>query len=306
MNTSNTGETHDFGPLLEVILGAKIDGNHGRIPQATILRVIELKIEQERTKQQYYKLEDTKKSIELLTLAKGSGVPTTHISGLFPHSLRRSSHIADRTVVEQTKNDTVEGSPSPFKFPPVIHSTAKPNSPNHVPPKLTVNTRRLNSPAKIGASTVATLSHQTYIKEEKLSPMNYRPVSKQHSRNYSLPIVSKASYNTNVSPTTTIPSEPNVHIPTGMTSILSFNSPNKDNLIKKPVKRHRRAKSISGFGVIDLNNIQEQDDNNDEDSVGSSKNTRNDDDDENTCSEHSTPTKPNSVHTNSVERLLNT
>ncbi|CAI4051921.1 hypothetical protein SUVZ_14G2770 [Saccharomyces uvarum] len=288
--------------LLEIIFGTNV--SEWAFSENALMKAMDLKIEQEKTKQQYYKLENLNRSIELFKLASSSGLPISQIHKLFntdhgtaapspitsegnplhssTASVRVSQHLpktnASIKSIKPLNMNTVSPTPmsrqpSPYKFPP-------PPSANGLPLPSTTNAqRRANSPARIGASAVAALNENISIKEEDVatripistkiqeSPLNKKPAL-IHSRNLSLPIGKFT----------------NPNIPSAMTSILSFNrdqqqphsqpSPQQQQqqqpqdshtssshaLPRKPgmvQKKHRRARSTSSFGVIDLSIIDE-------------------------------------------------
>ncbi|KOG97112.1 Bop3p [Saccharomyces eubayanus] len=291
--------------LLEIIFGTNV--SEWEFSENALMKAMDLKIEQEKTKQQYYKLENLNRSIELFKLASTSGLPISQIHKLFntdhgtappspmksegnqlhnnTASARTSEYLPKTNVslksLKPLNTNTVSPTPmsrqpSPYKFPP-------PPSANGLPLPTTTNAqRRANSPARIGASAVAALTENISIKEEDVatriplgtrpqeSPLNKKPAS-LHSRNLSLPIGKFT----------------NPNIPSAMTSILSFNrdqqqphsqtSPQQQQqqpqqqpqdpqassshpLLRKPgmvQKKHRRARSTSSFGVIDLSIIDE-------------------------------------------------
>lgn len=322
--------------LLESVLGSSISNEMEALSGDTVNRVIELKIEQEKTKQQYYKLENTNKSIEFFKLASSYGLPPSHISTLFNDN---TSNKDNNILATNSSNITNQQEHlKSYKFPPVMQG-------NTIPSKSMISKiphRRTNSPARIGANAVAALSDKIVIKEENSSTLDHlqeSPLIKrnitqqhrngnnsqyQHNRNLSLPAMNKFT---------------NYPIPTAMTSILSFNSTaqthslspqpqpqteatNREDVVeheslKKPTflapRRHRRAKSASSFGVIDLNVIEEAQSNNVDITVAAScttGGTTNSDKqplDDDTCSEsssrHESPIRP-PTH-NSVEKLLN-
>ena len=255
-------------------------------------RELELRIEQERTKQLQFRLENTQKTIELLQL--------TAKLGLQPSDLTSLLTLTGGTSSSGNSASTTATAPPQFKFPPNNRSASPTRN-------------RVHSPARIGAQTVASLAHHpdnstalnatvpeanVTIKEEPTSPKsqvklatfhsytasaNIPPVSAKHighSRNMSLPTLNRFPQDSQ-------------SIPPAMTSILSFNNvaansssssnnsgntdmekpqpghPGKIKLLDSGAaitasptqwrthKKHRRAKSASGFGVIDLNVVDE-------------------------------------------------
>ncbi|CAI4050187.1 hypothetical protein SKDZ_14G2790 [Saccharomyces kudriavzevii ZP591] len=285
--------------LLEIIFGTNI--SEWTFSENALIKAMDLKIEQEKTKQQYYKLENLNRSIELFKLASTSGLPVNQIHKLFntdhgasapsptkPEGKQPDNSIECARSSEQLPRingnssslrplnmNTVSPTPmsrqaSPYKFP------APPSANGFQHSTATNAQRRANSPARIGASAVAALNENISIKEEDVdklipsgaksqeSPLNKKPVS-LHSRNLSLPIGKFT----------------NPNIPSTMTSILSFNRDqqpqppsqpppqqqhqdlhmhNLHPIPKKPgmvQKKHKRARSTSSFGVIDLSIIDE-------------------------------------------------
>lgn len=262
MNTPKNSHspTEDERPrsLLEVLLGTKVEDT--TLSSTALERALELRIEQERTKQQYYKLENANRSIELFRMAKDYGVASCEIPKLFggeelnvgnsgpvngnSHTVLPPSIVTDSSVKQ----------PLSYRFPPAGSNLR----PKPVSGELaTLPARRTHSPARIGAHAVAALNEAASLKEEE-RPLPFPSMSTQnnnslgtHTRNLSLPVAKSMSPN----------------IPSGMTSILSFgkehNEPsgtsavgdsNGSALRKAPMvhKKHRRARSVSSFGVIDL------------------------------------------------------
>lgn len=245
--------------LLEIIFGPHVTdvmNESNEFPESTLVRAIDLKIEQERTKQQYYKLANMDKCLEMLKFAKGYGVPPQHLVHLVnndvsipsnnnnnenknknnnsskqvktPTALEGSNNKGDGSAITSTFN-------SPYKFPATkplkatnsnsaggnnSNNSNTGNTGNGSQPERRTYHRRTNSPARIGANAVATLSDSISIKEEELSDLDYPPKSKisipmnrtnsgpnTHNRNLSLPTMNKFL---------------NTSIPTNMTSILNF------------------------------------------------------------------------------------
>ncbi|CCD25827.2 Bop3p NDAI_0G00510 [Naumovozyma dairenensis CBS 421] len=140
--------------LLETIFGSTVSIEN--LPQQAILKSLDLKIEQEKTKQQYYKLENIAKSIELFRLATSSGLHSSHIFKLFDnsaissptnHSSSLGNPIANdnsnpsnnslayveqehpnqpsalaqqRQQQQQQQQQQQMGEPQSYKFPPII------------------------------------------------------------------------------------------------------------------------------------------------------------------------------------------
>lgn len=255
-NTDKGGTVNDTNvlkgknTLTKIIFGEDVQIH--KYDQVTLQKAIDLKIEQERTKQQYYKLENTNKTMELLNLSSRLNIPLSQLSSLLsPVSIK--SDISPN--VTNSNN---------FKFPATSHD----NNKLTVPPNGMVTHRRVNSPARIGANAVAALAinngnrDHMIIKEEedddgdddtRIDNNNNNPISPltkklptfhnyitsrdnvynakplRHSRNLSLPSMNKFTNSTN-----NIINSSSPHIPEGMTSILSFNNVTNDTFIEKP------------------------------------------------------------------------
>ncbi|QLG72513.1 hypothetical protein HG535_0D02210 [Zygotorulaspora mrakii] len=356
--------------LMEVLFGTKLKDSD--ISERAIERALDYKVEQERTKQQYYRLENINRSIELFKLARDLGVPSQEISRLFS---AESSHVPAVPAVAKsgagtnptpsapplsrnaTKNgrssslesgsggaDSLSRQPLSYRFPPA-GSNLLPRPVSLTNSSRELSSWRTNSPARIGASAVAALNDSIVIKEEDNhtaeSPFSRK--STYHNRNLSLPITKLY----------------NATIPSGMTSILSFNKEDAENsstqstipttastsnpqaltfssshttttsnnkshapsngntnatTLRKPsgvAKKHRRTRSASSFGVIDLNVIDEA---KQRDMQGRSSHEKHHEYDEKTCSESSSrnesPVRKASDSTdikalNPVAKLLN-
>lgn len=291
MNTPNNSnspvdddQSQHSRSLMEVIFGSKLKDTN--ISEGAIERALEFKVEQERTKQQYYKLENINRSIELFKLARDLGVPPKDISGLFSTDTERPSVVKNgvskapataktgRSNSVSTGAESLSRQPLSYRFPPAGSNLL----PRPVPLHNGVS-RRTNSPARIGASAVAALNDSVTIKEEdtQCAGSPFARKSTYHNRNLSLPITKLN----------------NATIPSGMTSILSFNrenleatnstsqaltfssaptsnnshgsnsfndNSNSSSSVRKSsmvTKKHRRTRSASSFGVIDLNVIDE-------------------------------------------------
>lgn len=241
--------------LIEVLLGAKIEDTN--LGQSALEKGLELRVEQERTKQLYYKLENTTRSIELLRMAREIGVSPQDIPKLFNgEDFNVAMPVPSKDKPTVNVADNTGRQPLSYRFPPA-GSTLPPKPVSNSAP--IIPAKRTHSPARIGANAVAALNESISLKEEDssthLSPFANRPSGNisNHSRNISLPMTKSISPN----------------IPSGMTSILSFgrdsseqppgsiaNANDSDNydLRRAPMahKKHRRARSASSFGVIDL------------------------------------------------------
>ncbi|CCC71281.1 hypothetical protein NCAS_0G03940 [Naumovozyma castellii] len=239
MNTPNNNPVHYRSPsnpgiqpssvsksFLESIFGDNVSIRE--LPEQTVLKSLDLKIEQERTKQQYYKLQNVTKSIELFKLASSSGVPPNHIYNLFsnadqlPQGTANSAGITNDLQPAQNsiriKKEPTQ--PSVYKFPPISIPNNNNNSSNGLSSPLPSSRhiskpsfqRRTNSPARIGAHAVAALSESILLKENPeesnmeerskfgsplpIRKINYNPnTSTIHNRNLSLPTLTTFTNN---------------------------------------------------------------------------------------------------------------
>ncbi|SCU88516.1 LADA_0E10616g1_1 [Lachancea dasiensis] len=246
---------------------------------SALTQALMFKTQQEKTKQQFYKLECVNRSIELLKTAMSANVPghmITHLfqgsgSGVDPTNDKASglqdsaapntnSSGSSAAVTSLGSKKPSESIPLNYKFPPVNTS-------------VTLH-RRTNSPARIGAAAVANLTENNQLKEEEnnelpdpgaphppnvahqRSPLQFRT----HRRNLSLPLARPAPL---------LPQElpaqySNRRSQNPMTSVINFGSwqsyePSPSSMMMKrqgSIKKHRKTKSAttaSNFGVIDLN-----------------------------------------------------
>ena len=225
--------------LLEIIFGPQVSdviNGSNELPESTLVRAIDLKIEQEKTKQQYYKLANMDKCLELMKVAKGYGVPPQHLihfvnNDLSPtNTANNNNNKQTRTPPTQETSNKGNGPivtsnfNSPYKFPPTdplkANNNNNNNNSNGLQSERRTYHRRTNSPARIGANAVAALSDSITIKEEESTelesplhsklaiPMNTdNSGTNTHNRNLSLPTMNKFL---------------NPSIPTNMTSILNF------------------------------------------------------------------------------------
>ncbi|KAK5780271.1 hypothetical protein RI543_002310 [Arxiozyma heterogenica] len=235
--------------LLEIIFGPQIKdviNETNELPEPILSKAIDLKIEQEKTKQQYYKLANIDKCLELIKLSKGYGMPSQHLihlinnNGFLDSSISKnnklnntatstSDSVSTATTVESNNNMNITPvasmlkSTSPYKFPPAdpLVSNNFKNSSN-----IGINTterrtfhRRTHSPARIGASAVAAFNGDSNM------------IS--HNRNISLPIMNKFVTSS---------------IPTNMVSVLNFES-NKETLV--PVKNNLNGSTYNNSGQSD-------------------------------------------------------
>ncbi|KAL3230808.1 Protein BOP3 [Nakaseomyces bracarensis] len=341
--------------LLDVIFGNSVtDWN---MSETTLAKSLDFKIEQEKTKQQYYRLESINKTIELLKLASNANIPPQQITRLFggeagleaqnkssdmpignsvnevrgTHSLSPEISSDSNTNINVNQNsscNSLQGPPSAYKFPPVG---------SNLPPRPVPTHQRTNSPARIGANAVAVLDDAIKIKEEpesesmfeRTSPLlrKAEPIS-NHNRNLSEPssryFTSSTTLNNITGPVTTVIDFEPSHRHTRSRNNLKYDpsTPDKgDSGIRSPrktamvTKRHRRTRSASSFGVIDLNIVDEAKRTalekvsiskmNDDRKIRQA--IKLDDVDERTCSESSSRTNsPTRIaQQNSVTRLLN-
>lgn len=331
--------------LLDVIFGNSVtDWN---MSETTLAKSLDFKIEQEKTKQQYYRLESINRTIELLKLASNANIPPQHITRLFgeggldvqqktgersfgSNSNDRTHSLSPEASVDQNNNNNAagQGPPSAYKFPPVG---------SNLPPRPVSGHQRTNSPARIGANAVAVLDDAVKIKEEPETESVFEHTSpllrkvntvSNHNRNLSEPssryFTSSTTLNNITGPVTTVIDFEPTHRHTRSRNNLKYDpsTPDKgDSGMRSPrktsmvAKRHRRTRSASSFGVIDLNIVDEAKRTALEKASISKLNEdrkvrpqiKVDDVDERTCSESSSRTNsPTRIaQQNSVTRLLN-
>lgn len=188
--------------------------------EKSLMEMVQLQREKEITKQQYYKLENTNKSIELLNLALNSQVPNYLIPIIFSgESLsedlmqKLASSQQSQPIIPQRNNTPAHGQQSPsrqlyanYQQQPseqshphqqqLHHQQQQPGSSNLGPP---VSFHRPLSPAKIGAAAVAQLDGGRY------------PTSPIHKRNHSMPVHSgNVSLNSTPVPIVTVIHSPSL------------------------------------------------------------------------------------------------
>ena len=184
--------------LLDAIFGRRTSQDtvlDDSVSEETLSKAIDFKIEQERTKQQYYRLENTNKFIDLLKLSGSLGLPLDQLlmllgsyntagssyssTGTLSSSNSGNNHNNSVYYPDQTTqlSNSTQQQQTTYRFPPVNVSSN--NSPDrskklNAVPSLGYVTphyhRRVNSPARIGANAVASLSRNrspAMIKEEE-------------------------------------------------------------------------------------------------------------------------------------------
>ena len=248
--------------LLEIIFGSQVRdviNETNEIPEAILSKAIDLKIEQEKTKQQYYKLANIDKCLELIKASKSYGIPPQHLIHFVNNDRSLDSSISkddnkpinavvsNSNSIPTTTTSTFDTnitpvastlkSPSPYKFPPVnpLKSNGSKNS-----NKIGINSterrtsfhRRTQSPARIGANAVAALSNSIPIKEEETSEFESPLKNKRN-----LPIGNSANGNTTTHNRNfslpTMNKFVNSNIPTNMVSILNFDSNKESSVLTK-------------------------------------------------------------------------
>ena len=184
------------GLLLDAIFGKKVSQDtvlDDSVSEETLSKAIDFKIEQERTKQQYYRLENTNKFIDLLKLSGSLGLPLDQLLMLLgsynttgsgnsssnsnsgigdnDNNYNNSVYYPDQTT--QLSNRTQQQQQTTYRFPPVnasLNSSPNRSKKLNAVPSLGYYHRRVNSPARIGANAVASLSKNrspAMIKEEE-------------------------------------------------------------------------------------------------------------------------------------------
>ncbi|CCE62480.1 hypothetical protein TPHA_0C03280 [Tetrapisispora phaffii CBS 4417] len=271
----------NLNALLEVLLGSKVDNVD--CTEESLLKLIELKKQQEITKQHYYQLEISNASINLLKLAMSYKIPPNQISSMFISSSRQAAAGAvssnknvtmeENTPITKIKTEPLSKQPLSYQFPPRASPTNQAS--NHI---TKTKHKRTNSPARIGANAVALLNDANVINEEEPQPQipsfdtmnnnvsSYKNLKqpqkvKLHKRNISLPMNTSNYYNmTNV-----------IDFNVGQASIAeNLTIKNFSNKTKMPSNQsgnhllptisagsyHQRTRSSSPFKVVDLNQIE--------------------------------------------------
>lgn len=267
MNNIRTpnNESSDSRSVITSLLGTQ--ATDWPYSEGALIHALQLKTQQEMTKQQYYKLENINKSIEMLRIAIAANVPGHLIPLLFNNPLPEGSastntppKIEKPTPPSQTAS-LANSVPLNYKFPPDPCASNNFSSTNSA--KTGLRHRRTNSPARIGAAAVAALTENNQLKEEEnneqencaKSPLEFRG----HRRNLSLPLANPTPFHPEPSP-----EEPKRKLQEPMTQVLNFTPWQSYNptMVKKPAqqKKHRRTRSASlnpSFSVIDLNVINQ-------------------------------------------------
>jgi len=112
-NTNNEGSGTDTNvhghkrskSLVSMIFGEDVADDTPE-SQGALSKAIELKIEQERTKQQYYRLENTNKTIELLQLTSRLGISVAEVSALLSPSTTQRQQINNTPPNTNTSNSS--------------------------------------------------------------------------------------------------------------------------------------------------------------------------------------------------------
>lgn len=279
---TSTNELKKQGPI-----------NTSGLSEDALLKTLELKIEQERTKQQYYKLENINRSMELFKLAHSAGMPMDQITSLYGPDIRSSKATNNSVSMDMTEDEDREPSTPAALELPKLHTRINSLGSNYsFPPNVGTsytNHKRANSPARIGANAVAALSDAAIIMKEEendadkvpknsvsrtLPQVAFKTSISKHSRNLSLPVntsnlpPAKHSDVCNYPINQQTEKLPQAMIPSKMTSILNFQGqePEEGRSISSVAsysrrqiskRSHRKSRSASSFGVIDLNVIQE-------------------------------------------------
>ncbi|SCU89816.1 LAFA_0E21132g1_1 [Lachancea sp. 'fantastica'] len=251
---------------------------------SSLVQALAFKTQQEKTKQQYYKLECVNRSIELLKTAVNARIPGPMIAQLFQGSgsgsgsglgsgidYNKSQETSGNQVPTALRPSRADSAPLNYSFPPGNYNGARASANIH---------RRTNSPARIGAAAVASLAEHRDLKEEDkdelpLGPANQHPPPppppsyhmngpsplqfRSHRRNFSVPLARPA----HLSPQETPAQYPARRTHNPMTSVINFGSwqsydPAPPSTIRRagPIRKHRKTKSASvtpNFGVIDMN-----------------------------------------------------
>ncbi|AET38799.1 Bop3p Ecym_3308 [Eremothecium cymbalariae DBVPG len=368
-------------PAISSLLGPQVTS--WPYSETSLIHALELKVEQEKTKQQYYRLENVSRSIDLVKIAIDAHVPGNSIPLLFNNNIgeEKSTELLEtlatagrtgrnvfqsgikaklgeagqETAGVHVVESGLSAAPLNYKFPPEQLQTQYSQSgggggagagagrvSKDTRSTATVKSahRRTHSPARIGAAAVAALNeastslketeheHETSEAERAREACSVPPpapvLTKGHKRNISLPSLQLYPRHSS-SQSDSFPIEHKKPL----TTVLNFASwqaynPQLQKTISSQagVRRHRRSRSASTFGVIDLNLVNQvrlpESDSRSSTKTGrslllgndvnnrtmSQNNYDTDSDDQKTCSEpsaHTTPMK----RPNFVDNLLN-
>ncbi|SCV00953.1 LAME_0G13058g1_1 [Lachancea meyersii CBS 8951] len=230
---------------------------------STLMHALAFKTQQEKTKQQFYRLECVNRSIELLKTAMRANVPGPMIAQLFqgsgsgidalssaganssqqPSSNASGGHernpqdssLTDSLTESHLESHTSPRTNSAMRRPPSVGSAPLNYS---FPPVngsgVTSMHRRTNSPARIGAAAVATLDEHNHLKEEDKDDL---PEAVSLPRSYHMSNRSPLQFHSHrrnfsvplARPTDLSPQEPPAQFPyrkphNPMTSVINFGS----------------------------------------------------------------------------------
>lgn len=225
-------------PALATLLGSNV--KEWPYSEEALIYALRLRAQQEQTKRQYYQLENSNKSLEILKTAISAEIPPHLIPQLFYPTEIDPKQKHEETPIRQPQ----EKSMTHYKFPSSESASHKSRKDFEFRMH-----RRTESPARIGAEAVAALNNSMSIKEEDPNAQSSSIPSppNSHRRMNSMPVFKNE-------PTTGV---------LNFTTWQVYNSQAQNNGgIKKPSssfnRKHRRTKSTdSAFGVINLNAVNQ-------------------------------------------------
>lgn len=273
-NTCNESGNDMGTSLLELVYGRKIDLEG--LNENLTAKALEFKVEQERTKQQLYRFENIAKSIELLKLATEIGIPADQIASIFKDDSSGSAQQQQlhRLGERSRLSDGQNRAPMSYKFPPV--GSNLPPKPMNFPPS---NIKREQSSGKIGSSNAMAPLNTTKEIDPHVTPQKREDIDNDYDSSNDNSHQSHSSHSSNNEP------ENNINNASGNNKILrNFSVPgfkvsstqaptdrpiinlegasqrSKQQELQRKTgmvgKKHRRTKSGSSFGVIDLNILE--------------------------------------------------
>ncbi|AGO11555.1 AaceriADL231Wp [[Ashbya] aceris (nom. inval.)] len=270
-------------PAISSLLGPQVA--NWPYSETSLIHALELKVEQEKTKQQYYKLENVNRSIDLVKTALEAQVPGHFIPLLFKYMVNEDakhevlSEIGSWGQAEQTRNvagaapaaEARTQAPLSYRFPPETHTLAveeaTPVRAMARSPTVKNERRKTRSPARSATAddrdrALSRLA-QDSDRDPKLRSAFLAPAPlhgpRGHRRNISLPSLQLYQRQTPLQQATGSPEKKPLRTVLNFGSWQSYN-PHLQKTIssQQGVRKHRRARSASTFGVIDLNSAPQQ------------------------------------------------
>ncbi|AAS51689.2 ADL231Wp [Eremothecium gossypii ATCC 10895] len=275
---SSVSSQKEAVPAISSLLGPQVA--NWPYSETSLIHALELKVEQEKTKQQYYKLENVNRSIDLVKTALEAQVPGHFIPLLFKYMVNEDAkhdvlgEIGNWGPAGPTRNaagampvaEARTKAPVGYRFPPETHILApEEGTPVRAvarSPTVKNERRKTRSPARSSTAddrdrALSKLA-QDNEGERKLRSAFLAPAplhgSRGHRRNISLPSLQLYHRQTPLQQATGSPEKKPLRTVLNFGSWQSYN-PHLQKTIssQQGVRKHRRARSASTFGVIDLN-----------------------------------------------------